>query len=79
MGKRKLTVEQSPREVLEHRLLVALTEDDQVAIVASKSDLDLLIRCLAAAEGSDDDATDEEHRRSMLEGVKRLRSEAFGD
>lgn len=84
-------VVQSSREIIEHKLLVALDDPATVAILASKDDLDLLIFCLskiAAGQYVADShwtlrAPEEIVRdllaRDYLKSLKQLRREAFGE
>lgn len=63
------------REVIESRLLVALTEEDKVAVVLTESDLDLLIRYIAM----EDLETEECMKLDEFAGdLKQLRKAAFG-
>jgi len=41
-----MKVERVKREVIEHRLLAALDDEDKVAILCSKTDVEYLINCL---------------------------------
>lgn len=72
------TIEQSSRQVIEHRLLTALEEDPSaVAVLLAQPDIDLLIRALRAVSTR---TKDEQKRRWSLEqGMEQLRRETFGE
>ena len=64
------------RQIIEHKLLTALEDEDTVAILASRQDLDLLIRGLRYAP------TRSDHERERLDfwlkSMEQLRKETFG-
>lgn len=73
----KVTIESVDREVLEGRLLTALTDEGKVAIVASERDLVTLRRALDLAEQvSPSDSEIKEFRR-FAHDLKRLQWSAF--
>lgn len=67
----ELTVEQSSREVIEHKLLTALSDGGQVAILATREDLSLLINAL--------DQFGTVKGKQWSADLRRLRHEAFGN
>ena len=64
------------RQVLEHKLLTALGDENTVAILASREDLDLLIRALRHV--STLGKHEQERKHFWLKGMEQLRREAFG-
>lgn len=74
-----VTVNRISREVIEHKLLTALDDEDCVAIVVKEDDLDLIIHALGMVVAS-------KHRTSqptlydnqLRHDLCRLRKEAFG-
>lgn len=85
-------VVQSSRQIIEHKLLAALEDDETVAIIATKADLDVLIFSLsmAAADGRDEkvlhrnwraphEAARELRARFWKDSMEQLRREAFGE
>ena len=65
------------KEVIEHRLLVALNDQSKVAILAEEKDLDLLIAGMESLVQSDELRSNEVPFRDMLDSLKQLRKEAF--
>lgn len=63
-------VEYTPKEVIENKLLAALNEAGNVAIIATLEDLDLLIFALSLDFESP-------HRDGFLADLKKLRAGAF--
>lgn len=63
-------VEQASREVIERKLLTALEDESQVAILATRGDIGLLINAL--------EQYNTVHAKQWAADLKRLRLEAFG-
>ena len=74
-----MEVRQVKRQVIDNQLLVVLDDESKVAIVASEPDLSILIRALRRFGNtraiSDED---KELRRSLIEGLCELKTQAFG-
>ena len=76
----------TPKEVIEGKLLAALDDEDKVAAVFSKQDLDDLISAFYAAITLGEAAGPKKGRsgeqlqrfREMLDDFKKLRTAAFG-
>ena len=74
-------VTRKPREIIEEKLLVSLTEEDKVAIVLDKEGLDLLIsacnlQMVQKAICSDEERLKSELRKLLID-MKQLREQAF--
>jgi len=72
-GRSRCSVEHSPREVIEGKLLAALDDESKVAALFSKRDLDVLIQglgCTARLAGPE--------LMQMVNDLTQLRREAFG-
>jgi len=75
LGAAPCSVELTKREVIERKLLTALEDDNTVAILASKQDLDVMVAALDYAMLSDKNQT--RKARELAAGMKQLRREAF--
>lgn len=67
----KAKVEHVSREIIESKLLVALTDEDKVGVILSRDDLDDLIVLV----GNGYSAT--RRQREMIEDLHKLRRSAF--
>lgn len=68
-------VEHVQREVIERKLLTALTDQGTVAILASEQDLDVMIVALEYAMLGN--AAQTRKARELARGIRQLRREAF--
>lgn len=66
-----IRIKRVAREVLGNKLLVALDDDDKVAVVYSAADVRLVIKALDGLGGQD--------AEDMAGGMRRLLDAAFGD
>lgn len=77
------TVERTSRRVIEHKLLEALSDDSQVAILATKQDLEDMIAALlgyeiAETKGNGLDWSEHlKRRKNLANGLQQLLKEAF--
>lgn len=74
----------SSRQVIERNLLTALEDDETVAIIATKADLDVLIFSLNEHAISGNMRSPEEVQRELrarfwLKSMEQLRRETFGE
>ncbi len=70
------SVVSTSHEVIEHRLLVALNDQDKVAIVGSKEDVDMLIDALDSTMDNRGMGARVKMRK-FADGLRQLRREAF--
>ncbi len=75
-----MEVKKTSREVIEGKLLAALEDENAVAILASREDLDRNIVALRMYQRRAYILQDEHDDLEIyIDGLKRLRLEAFGD
>lgn len=71
--KDEIEIKHTSHEVIERKLLAALDEGDQVAILATREDLDIIIAGLEAYSPWARPL----RRQTLLHGLRKLREEAF--
>lgn len=67
-----LKIEKMSRELIEGKLLSALSEGDVAAILVDKNDLDFLIRAVEVYGGEN------RHGKDFLYDLKQLKASVFG-
>lgn len=65
------------RQVIEGKLLAALDDEDKVAIVASKRDCELIMRCLELTEDQSPSREEQAELRQMRLDLRQLYDSAF--
>ena len=74
----KPTIKREPREVIEKRLLTGLTEEDKVAILVTKKELELVIEVFMACRPWVFSNSNNKMRLDMVQYLQTLKAEAFG-
>lgn len=76
-GAAPCSVERAPRSVIEHKLLTALEDDNCVAALLSKRDLEDMIAALYGFEDMGHDGPRKKRCKELADSMSQLRREAF--